>query len=77
MSAAEFLEWQAFERVEGPIGGRRDDVLAALTAYYTVLPHLKEGADITPDDFLAQFDPEAKSERRHHGHPEEVNGFYG
>lgn len=77
MSAEEFLEWQAFERVDGPIGGRRHDVLTALNSYFTVLPHLKEDADLTPDDFLAQFDPEEKRTRRLYDPPEEVTGFDG
>lgn len=45
VSSAELTEWQAFERVEGPLGQRRDDHLAALTAFYVALalgakPHL-------------------------------------
>lgn len=34
MSAREMTEWQAFERVDGPLGRKRDDVLATLTAFY-------------------------------------------
>ena len=36
ISAAELTEWQAFEQVDGPLGPRRGDQLAALTAYYVV-----------------------------------------
>lgn len=34
VSSAELTEWQAFEQVEGPLGGRRDDTLAALVSFY-------------------------------------------
>lgn len=36
MSAREITEWQAFEKVAGPLGGDRDDMLATLTAFYVV-----------------------------------------
>ena len=36
MAAREITEWQAFEKVAGPLGGDRDDVLAAMTAFYVV-----------------------------------------
>lgn len=36
MSAAELTEWQAYEQETGPLGPERDDVLAAMTAYYVV-----------------------------------------
>lgn len=34
MTAAEITEWQAYERETGPLGAERDDILAAMTAYY-------------------------------------------
>jgi len=36
MSSAELTEWQAYERVSGPFGAERQDVLAAMVAYYVV-----------------------------------------
>lgn len=36
VSAAELTEWHAFEQVDGPLGQRRDDQLASLTAFYVV-----------------------------------------
>lgn len=36
MPASEITQWQAYERVAGPLGGERDDVLAAMSAYYVV-----------------------------------------
>ena len=36
MSSVEVTRWQAYERVAGPLGDRRHDVLAAMTAYYVV-----------------------------------------
>lgn len=34
VSSAELTQWQAYERVTGPLGGERADTNAALTAYY-------------------------------------------
>lgn len=34
MSAAEITQWHAYEQVAGPLGGARDDILAAMIAYY-------------------------------------------
>lgn len=36
MSAAEVARWQAYEQETGPLGAERDDVLAAMTAYYVM-----------------------------------------
>lgn len=36
MSAREFADWRAYERVTGPFGAERQDVLAAMTAFYVV-----------------------------------------
>lgn len=36
ISSSELTEWQAFEKVDGPLGQRRDDQLASLTAFYVV-----------------------------------------
>lgn len=36
MPSSEITQWQAYEQVAGPLGGDRDDVLAAMTAYYVV-----------------------------------------
>lgn len=34
ISSSELTQWQAYERVTGPLGGERDDTNAALTAFY-------------------------------------------
>lgn len=36
MSSAELTQWQAYEKVTGPLGPERDDVLAAMTAFYVL-----------------------------------------
>lgn len=36
ISSSELTEWRAYEKVAGPLGAGRDDVLAAMTAYYVV-----------------------------------------
>lgn len=36
MSSAEMTDWQAYEKVTGPLGSERDDTLAAMTAFYVV-----------------------------------------
>lgn len=56
MSASEWQEWRAYERVTGPIGEKRFDALAAVISYFSVRPHLDPESDLTPDDFLVDFD---------------------
>lgn len=80
MSASEFMEWQAFERVEGPIGGRRGDLQAAIVAYYTALPNIEshQREDITISDFMPQFDRADEQEMTSLiDPPEEGDDFYG
>jgi len=36
MSSAELTGWQAYEQVSGPLGPERNDVLAAMTAFYVL-----------------------------------------
>ncbi len=36
MSSAEVTEWAGYEGVTGPLGQERDDVLAAMVAFYVV-----------------------------------------
>ena len=36
MSGREFADWRAYEKVTGPFGAERHDVLASMTAYYIV-----------------------------------------
>lgn len=76
MSASEFVEWQAFERVDGPIGAQRSDILAALMSYFGALPNIEESArhDLTLESFLPIFDQEEMAKDLA---PWEVDGFDG
>lgn len=75
MSASEFEEWRAFERIEGPIGDRRGDLQAAAVAYWSLIPHLGEKyRDVSLNDLLLQY---GEGSERDLGTPEEVYGFDG
>lgn len=53
ITSTELTEWQAFEQVEGPLGQRRDDHLAVLTAFYVAAAF---GAEPRFDRMLPQWD---------------------
>lgn len=50
-------EWRAFERIEGPLGARRSDLLTALLAKTLVEVHAQEEIwpPLTLDDFLITY----------------------
>jgi len=45
----------AFERIEGPIGAKRDDYNSALIALNAVAPHVEKGTDLKLDQFLIKY----------------------
>lgn len=53
ISSAELTEWQAYERVTGPLGAERADAQSALVAYYVVSAL---GAKTRPDKLLPRWD---------------------
>ena len=57
IDSRELSEWAAYEQVEGPLGGPREDVLAAMIAS-TVhnAAQTKKGKRVTPKDYLPQWD---------------------
>lgn len=57
IDSRELSEWAAYEQVEGPLGGPREDVLAAIiasTVHNTA--QSKKGKRVTPKDYLPQWD---------------------
>lgn len=56
MDSAEFTEWLAFERINGPLGGRRHDYLAAQQALLTATAAAgKKGKKFKLPDFLFEW----------------------
>jgi hypothetical protein len=53
----------AFERVEGPIGAKRDDYNAALIALNAVAPHVEKGTELTLDQFLIKYGEQSDEDR--------------
>jgi len=53
----------AFERIEGPIGAKRDDYNAALIALNAVAPHVEKGTELTLDQFLIKYGEQPDEER--------------
>ena len=62
MSSAEFVEWIAFERLEGPLGPARDDwryaLIAAMVANANRDPK-KKHQPYKPQDFIPDWAKEA------------------
>jgi hypothetical protein len=56
MSSTEFTEWLAFERINGPLGGKRFDYLAAQQALLTAAAASgKKGKKLRFQDFLFKW----------------------
>lgn len=55
--ALELAEWIAFEQIEGPLGGGRDDYHAGLIAATVVNTQLGKGATpVKVSDFMPEWD---------------------
>jgi hypothetical protein len=66
VTATEFLEWMAYERVTGPLDNSRGDVNAALVAKTIVDVNVgEEGHDLKLSDFLIKWG--TKDEDAHPG----------
>lgn len=57
MSSAELTDWMAYEKITGPLGGARLDILnAILTAVVANTARGKKGRVSRPKDFLPDWD---------------------
>lgn len=63
MSSREFAEWQAFERIDGPLGGARGDVHAAMISAAIVNANRSKGPARQMSEFLPRWDKGAKAEQ--------------
>lgn len=52
----ELTEWQAYERVAGPLGPARADVQAAIVAATVANANRGKGKPATPADFVPEWD---------------------
>lgn len=55
MSATEFFEWQAFERLEGPLGDRRGDLRAAAVSFYALVAQGADPYELSLADLVLKF----------------------
>lgn len=58
VGSRELAEWMAYERITGPLGGRRGDVQAAIIAA-TVANSQRKGRPLQPKDFIPKWDKPA------------------
>lgn len=57
VSSRELTEWMAYEKISGPLGGRRLDVVAAIVASTVLNTNRRKGtAPIKPDDMIPRWD---------------------
>lgn len=57
MGSAELAEWMAYERIAGPLGGRRGDIQAAIVAATVANAQRPKGKRaLKPQDFLPVWD---------------------
>lgn len=68
VDARELVEWQVFERIEGPLGGRRGDVHAAMGVAATVNVNRKRKRPYPISDFMPPWGDESRREQT----PEEM-----
>jgi hypothetical protein len=65
IDAREVTEWQAYERVAGPLGDARLDALfAQLLSLTANVNRPKRQRPYRPEQFMPKWDPEAPPERR-------------
>ncbi|MFJ5059018.1 hypothetical protein ACIP96_06315 [Streptomyces nigra] len=65
MSSAELTEWMAYEKIAGPLGGARQDILnAILTAVVANTARGKKGRASKPKDFLPKWDRDRRMDWR-------------
>lgn len=57
MSGQELSAWQAYEQETGPLGAERDDILAAMTAYYVVTSMQGKKSKARLDKMLPKWAP--------------------
>lgn len=62
IDSRELAEWQAFERIEGPIGQRRDDILVASQIAAVVNVNRSRQKPYPVSDFIPQWDQSKPSE---------------
>ncbi|GAA2609630.1 phage tail assembly protein T [Actinomadura fulvescens] len=55
-SSSELTEWQAYERVAGPLGPARADVQSAIVAATVANANRSKGKPATPADFVPRWD---------------------
>lgn len=73
MSASELAEWQAYERIEGPLGDSRGDLQAAAISYWGLQPYLgSDSGDVSLTDLMIKFDEPTPTEPT----DKEVDGPY-
>ncbi|WP_431772178.1 phage tail assembly protein T [Streptomyces cucumeris] len=52
----ELAEWAAYERITGPLDGRRGDVQAAIVAATVANSQRTKGRPLQPKDFIPKWD---------------------
>ncbi|MGW1309592.1 phage tail assembly protein T [Streptomyces californicus] len=60
MSSHELSEWQAVERLTGPLGGHRGDIQMAILAAVIANSQRTKGRMLTPADFLPSWEGKRK-----------------
>jgi hypothetical protein len=74
MSSAEFVEWQAFQRLEGPFAPEREDwraTIIASTIAEVNRDRKHRSKPYRPDDFIPDW-PAQSGVEKEQPHPEEV-----
>jgi hypothetical protein len=59
VSSRELSEWQAYERIAGPLGSRRGDVHAAMVAAAVINSQRTKGRPLPVSDFIPRWDRRA------------------
>lgn len=62
MDSRELSEWMAYEQVEGPIGGARGDVHAAMGVAATINVNRKRQQPYPVSDFVPRWDTRRESQ---------------
>lgn len=64
VSSSELAEWAAYERVHGPLGPSRGDVLHAVHMALVYNQWAEKGKTKKPKDFLPEWDQRSETEEQ-------------
>lgn len=77
VSPRELLEWEAYERVAGPLGPHRGDIQAAVVASTVANVNRGKGRPLPIQDFIPEWDRRPQTWQEQLKTVEQLNALFG